>query len=75
MVCFDAHYVNFDTIVQDPVTGAPLMRFIVYHEDGREAARLVLPRRDTSRWELIEAAQKALKEARRRRNVPSRLAG
>lgn len=73
MVCFDEHYVKFDTVVADPVTNDPLLRYIVYYEDGREMARFVLPKREHTRWEIQAAAKEALQEFRRRRRAPARL--
>jgi hypothetical protein len=74
MVCFDEHYVKFDTMVVDPANGDPLQRFVVFHEDGREMARFVLPTgQNTTRWEIQWAAKEALREARRRRRTPNRL--
>ena len=74
MVCFDEHYVKFDTLVNDPANGDPLQRFIVFHEKGREMARFVLRATgDLTRWEIQSAAKEALKEARRRRSAPARL--
>jgi hypothetical protein len=73
MVCFDEHYVKFDVVVADPVTGDPLQRFLVFHEDGREMARFVLPRTGSlTRWEIQAAAREALQEFRRRRRGPQR---
>lgn len=74
MVCFDEHFVKFDTVVSDPVTGDALKRFIVYHEEGEERARFVLPSTgELTRWEVQAAAKEALKEFQRRRRTPTRL--
>ena len=71
MVCFEEHYVKFDTLVTDPVSGAALRRFAVFHEEGREVARFVLDANtDLTRWEIQSAAREALYEARRRRRTP-----
>ncbi len=74
MVCFDEHFVKFDTLVHDPATGDPLKRFIVFHETGDEVARFVLPASgELTRWEIQYAAKDALKEFQRRRRAPARL--
>jgi hypothetical protein len=74
MVCFDEHYVKFDTLVADPATGDSLKRFIVFHEEGKEIARFVLPNNGSlTRWEIQAAAKDAIKLARRRRRQPARL--
>jgi hypothetical protein len=74
MVCFDEHYVKFDTMVHDPATGDPLKRFIVYHEEGEEVARFVLPAAgEVTRWEIQYAAKDAVSAFRRRRRAPARL--
>jgi hypothetical protein len=68
-VCFEGHYVRFDTMCRDPATDEPLSRYIVYSEDSREVARFVLPAgKEASRWEIREAADAAIKAARRRRS-------
>jgi hypothetical protein len=74
MVCFDEHFVRFDTMVYDPATNEPLQRYAVYHEDGRELAKFVLAAKSgLTRWEIQSAAKEALKAARRRRHAPARL--
>ena len=74
MVCFDEHFVKFDTMVSDPVTGDSLKRFIVYHEEGEERARFVLASKaDLTRWEIQAAAKESLKAFQRRRRAPARL--
>jgi len=74
MVCFDEHFVKFDTMVVDPANGDPLQRFLVFHEEGRELARFVLPAKGTlTRWEIQAAAKGALKAFRKRRRAPARL--
>jgi hypothetical protein len=75
MVCFDEHFVKFDTLVYDPATNEPLQRFVVFHEDGRELARFVLrpSQGGLTRWEIQSAAKDALRAARRRRHSPARL--
>ena len=74
MVCFDEHYVKFDTVVNDPATGDALKRFIVFHESGDEVARFVLASNgDLTRWELQYAAKDALKVYVRRKRAPARL--
>lgn len=74
MVCFDEHFVKFDTVVNDPVTGDPLRRFVVFHEDGDERARFALHSfGELTRWEIQAAAKEALKEFERRRRAPARM--
>lgn len=73
LVCFDEYYVQFDSIVSDPVTGDPLKRFIVYHEEGEERARFVLRAVELTRWEIQDAAKEALRVFQRRRARPARV--
>ena len=75
LVCFDEHFVRFDRIVDDPVTGEPLRRFLVFHEEGEERSRFVLsPKGDLTRWEIQYAAKEALKATGRRNRKPTRIA-
>jgi hypothetical protein len=74
MVCFDEHFARLDGLVVDPASGEPLQRFVLFHEDGRELARFVLPAaQGLTRWEILSAARDALKDARRRHRAPARM--
>jgi hypothetical protein len=78
MVCFDEHFVGFDSVVCDPATGEKLQRFVVFYESGEERARFVLPMKALgempTRWEIQAAAKEALRAFDRKARLRRKMA-